>query len=746
MKELGNYGRVAPRVVLLSLEGRCLEDLRDLASGALAMAHWPVNTMDQHVCTLTERHCVHSWLTFCKQFRRLVFERYVSKTPGRVSAAVPELFYKKGRGSPRRLTGTHTRRHNNNTTLCTVPSKVSHTAPLERHTMRLSTLLPLVAMVAAMDMDMDNNNDMMSHHDDSEHRGLPATAGIANGSDIVPIPHEMKHQHGAPILETALTPAEYAYWSHYNTTTFFTIDSPNKNALWIHVATLVVAAVFLYPICLVLNSVKSKWYIPSLTVYAVTVVASLASLKVFGSSAPDLYLHNAYSTMSWILLVATIVHYCTAVLHCSTKWISGEWILNQTPELNQPFIPLEDLDLEAQSAHSVSPAPSTLIDSDSNGKKNSDPPTQPHSPDTPATAVFKDSLDMGEDFYTPPVGKSHSSLARDGILSSVFLHPRIQSIAETFEPSIMIVFNLINMPMLAYLFIYFMTGVATANLLGQGTRVFNLLAHFIKGGVFFILGVFSLARYCGCLSSSGFAWNKCIIFKNQVNHQSFWYRWVPHGMFTMEFYESFLIFFYGSTNVFLEHLAGSGGAWNAKDLQHVSIAFMYIGAGLCGLITEKILSDWRFNQVLSNTNINPAAIHAGSPGYSPNPFPLFTIFWTGILMSQHKQSSETSTVIHEQWGYLLSAGSFFRMATFILLMLVPNKNLAPSRPFTELITSFCLLAGGAIFMQSTDQVVEALEYRGLTSMFTLNMNVGCITLLMGWEMVLLIWKDRMQRN
>nr|CAI6413900.1 AAC_HP1_G0006610.mRNA.1.CDS.1 [Saccharomyces cerevisiae] len=53
----------------------------------------------------------------------------------------------------------------------------------------------------------------------------------------------------------------------------------------------------------------------------------------------------------------------------------------------------------------------------------------------------------------------------------------------------------------------------------------------------------------------------------------------------MEFVESFLIFFYGSTNIFLEHLAGNGGAWTAKDLQHVSIAFMFIGTDLCGLLT-----------------------------------------------------------------------------------------------------------------------------------------------------------------
>jgi hypothetical protein len=41
-----------------------------------------------------------------------------------------------------------------------------------------------------------------------------------------------------------------------------------------------------------------------------------------------------------------------------------------------------------------------------------------------------------------------------------------------------------------------------------------------------------------------------------------------------------LIFIYGSTNVFLEHLAAWGGAWSATDLEHVSISIMFFGAGL----------------------------------------------------------------------------------------------------------------------------------------------------------------------
>jgi Protein of unknown function (Ytp1) len=52
-----------------------------------------------------------------------------------------------------------------------------------------------------------------------------------------------------------------------------------------------------------------------------------------------------------------------------------------------------------------------------------------------------------------------------------------------------------------------------------------------------------------------------------------------------EFAESFLIFLYGSTNVFLEHLGSEDGTWSATDLEHASISVMFAGGGLVGAKT-----------------------------------------------------------------------------------------------------------------------------------------------------------------
>ena len=48
----------------------------------------------------------------------------------------------------------------------------------------------------------------------------------------------------------------------------------------------------------------------------------------------------------------------------------------------------------------------------------------------------------------------------------------------------------------------------------------------------------------------------------------------------MEGLECLLIFIYGITNVFLEHLSGWGEAWTAQDLEHVAISLLFIGGGL----------------------------------------------------------------------------------------------------------------------------------------------------------------------
>ncbi|SCU87944.1 LAMI_0D08130g1_1 [Lachancea mirantina] len=586
--------------------------------------------------------------------------------------------------------------------------------------------------LAARDMDMH-----MGTGTDVPVDNPPAATAVTSAvaASVSPVPHEGGHEHGMPILHTNLTPAERLYWENYNTTTFFTTSRGNRGALWTHCVSLVAATTVFYPVSLMFHSIQSRWYLPALILFNCSVVIARFSLAAFGASIrrakkthPDTptYPGSVYGRFCDVLLLAALAHLlAAAVLRWKRRSAAADLdsyraFYDDEDLNNSAGIPLNDMSAEASdAATSPSSAPS---------KRGGSPPP-----------LFRDLHEfpgLAARAQSAPTVRSALRGALHGLPAAVF--------------------GMLNYPLLVVSAATCVVGLAVGNLLGDHLRVFNLLAHWIKGGVFIILGTVSLARYCGFGAHRGWAWNRVLVLKREQQQRGLtaWQR-LCDGV-TMEGIESGLIFFYGSTNVFLEHLSNQDGKWHAKDLQHVSIAFMFIGCGLCGLITEFKLRDWRVRHVLKAGNApeddvvardsdfvraRASDVATASPGYSPNPFPAVTIFWTGILMSQHAQASQTSTTIHMQWGYLLSYGSFFRLFTFLLLMFVPNCNSLPSRPFTELVTSFCLLCGGLIFMESTDQVVEALEYRGFTSMFTFNLSVGVTALFMAWEMLLFLWRD-----
>jgi hypothetical protein len=89
-----------------------------------------------------------------------------------------------------------------------------------------------------------------------------------------------------------------------------------------------------------------------------------------------------------------------------------------------------------------------------------------------------------------------------------------------------------------------------------------------------------------------------------------------------------------------------------------------------------------------------------SYGFSMNPIPALVILLLGMMMGSHHQQSMISTMVHKQWGDLLMGASFSRTLTYIIFYLSPPTSLLSSRPPSELLTAFCLMAGGVIFMAS----------------------------------------------
>jgi hypothetical protein len=135
-----------------------------------------------------------------------------------------------------------------------------------------------------------------------------------------------------------------------------------------------------------------------------------------------------------------------------------------------------------------------------------------------------------------------------------------------------VVYNVVDRVILPFGFVAIATGAVTYGGIMRGNQIFNGLAHFIKGGIFFWYGVLTLGRYIGCWADLGWAWNK----KPPASVVGGWKSKVPSGEAT----ESFVIFLYGASNVFLEHLASPDGAWSPNDLEHVSITVLFFGGGV----------------------------------------------------------------------------------------------------------------------------------------------------------------------
>jgi hypothetical protein len=292
-----------------------------------------------------------------------------------------------------------------------------------------------------------------------------------------------------------------------------------------------------------------------------------------------------------------------------------------------------------------------------------------------------------------------------------------------------IVHSVIGRPLFLLGFIQLCTGVVTVTGIFNGGGVFNGLAHFIKGipfwdagililgGIFFNYGVITLGRYLGVFADFGWAWN--LKPPGAMTGQK-WKDRAPSA----EFIESFFICLYGGSQTFMEHLGNNTGMWSHKDLQHVSIAIMFFWAGLCGLLIETPFVRRVLNRTIeatfpTNTTAtyqrlatagslpshprqadNSAFAPPAQQTFSFNPFPGLIIFMTGIMMSMHHQESMLSTMVHKQWGYLLAAFALFRLGTYFLMFLSPPKSYIPCRPVTELLTSFCLICGGMVFMVS----------------------------------------------
>ncbi|UNI17308.1 hypothetical protein JDV02_003664 [Purpureocillium takamizusanense] len=512
--------------------------------------------------------------------------------------------------------------------------------------------------------------------------------------------------------------------------------------IYAHIALMVIAWVFVLPIAVMLSLARSRYTVASRVLFSMTNAVGIVFSIIYNANTPDLYPNNAHHKIGWIVTSVASAQLIVGMVGHFAGPVRGRRACTSSPE-SSAFMPI----------------PADLSDEEYRMSNDSGQGTEPDTESLHSNSLSTlDGVGDDNDQHLPLHARHKEYQHDDELVDDISPPSRASSWAANHAVRVIssaawryidLASQIVDRIILPFGFIAFTTGIVTLGRFFEGPGVFGGLAHWVKGGVFFWLGLFTLGRWSGSFGQLGWAWNAR---PPPVRHQQ-WSQWRPSA----EFVESALILFYGSTNIFLEHLGGWGGEWSAQDLEHMAITVLFIGGGLCGILVEST----RIRDLL-NTTVTDAPPAETSPdeerqlrippttyGFSLNPIPALVILLLGFMMSSHHQSTMISTMVHKQWGNLLLGASFARGLTYVLVYLRPPKSVLPSRPPTELLASFGLIAGGIIFMASSSDTVDGMIHYDLDAMFMYTVTMGIVGILMAWELVVLAikgWATRKERQ
>lgn len=320
-----------------------------------------------------------------------------------------------------------------------------------------------------------------------------------------------------------------------------------------------------------LSIARSRYLLLSQFAFLIANALALLVGVVYNHKTPDLYENDAHSKTGWIV-----------------TWIASAWVfmaLIQTymdrsqahsfdDETTQPLNAANIAEYERVKEETLESPYRYSNDSGQGTERNSaslygSPSPSEESEDQhfpgPVRRNTHDELDDLEDIdLEKPKSKSR--------FDAFFSRNVARFVVGRTEKAIRLLYVVFERTMIVQGLVAVLTGTVVYGGIAHGGAVFNVLAHYIKGGIFFVYGFLTLGRWMGAFADLGWAWNmkpsKDVVGRRKAR--------LPSAEFT----ESFVIWLYGCTNVFLEHLAAWGGAWTAQDLEHVSISVLFFGGGL----------------------------------------------------------------------------------------------------------------------------------------------------------------------
>jgi hypothetical protein len=525
--------------------------------------------------------------------------------------------------------------------------------------------------------------------------------------------------------------------------------------MYAHLALMIVGWVVVLPPALMLSVARSRYHLPAQLLFHAVNALGLFTGFVYNQSTPDSYVTNSHHPVGWVVTAITITWTLLSLTTtCAAKIKKRELeVTLKTFDQNVP---------EEGDTQQYLDSPSSYRFSSDSG--NFSAGSRANSSDSilgkPSPLPSRDEQEPGDWERNEDTEKSRflghnkhdNMISRVVRLVSSHRMPSFVRFVQVFLENVLLLFG----------FLAITTGFVVYGGLFQKREIFSGLAHFVKGGIFFWYGLLTLGRWMGAFADYGWAWN----IRPEYPLVSRWKSRIPSAEFT----ESFVIWLYGASNVFLEHLNNWGGKWSPQDFEHVSITILFFGGGLLGMMIESrawreltSAPTWLQKEKDSNEGndsgfklVTEPLSHSDERWQRPstydiplNPMPALTIMFLGMMMSGHHQSSMVSTMMHAQWGMLFTGFAVSRAVTYLMLYIKPPTSHYPSRPPSELIAAFCLTAGGILFMNSAHDSVAAIEDNGLDAMTIFTLTIGLTGVLLAWEMVCFTikgWAARKERS
>ncbi|KAI0424885.1 hypothetical protein F5Y09DRAFT_347256 [Xylaria sp. FL1042] len=515
-------------------------------------------------------------------------------------------------------------------------------------------------------------------------------------------------------------------------------------AIYAHIGIMVIGWVFVLPSAVMLSIARSRYTLAAQFLFLLTNAIGVLVGIIYNANTPDLYPNNAHHKLGWLVTWVVGAQVLVGLVARVAGMMSKPSHLGHGKEEEQSFIPVstEAMAEHHRMNHGMLSSPYRQSNDSGQGTERNTESLRSgsvstmvghESPIEPERRRHYEDDDEEEDVVFKPA-EMHSSSASQSFITKI-----ASKISDKAWKVIMLGYALVDRTILILGYITLCTGLITYARFFEGHEIFSGLAHWIKGGIFFWYGILTLGRWSGSFGDLGWAWN--------VRPKQSLQKWRPSA----EFVEGALIFTYGATNIFLEHLGSSDSKFSSQDLEHVSITVLFIGGGLLAMLIEST----RIRDLLNTTTMEASLSHPshayndeeraalGSPRqyeFAINPIPALVILLLGIMMSSHTQQSMISSMVHKQWGNLLTGASFARGFTYVLLYLKPPRSVLPSRPPTELLTAFGLISGGTIFMASSGDTVKGMIHYDLDAMFFYTVTMGLVGVLMAWVILLLAFK------